>query len=556
MTLKNFYFDHRRYRLKTAKKGFNKAFFFVASWAWALLLLALGAMLAAVFITVPAAAQKSKYAARLPWVGTVTSEINDEKRGDLVISLKIVASVTWKFDEARGVYTPTGSWTFEFRQKTIPAPNRGSGFTRTSSASGSIAPSDGYLAINSEDFSYSGVGETDAEVEAKIVFDNGFSQTVSNLEHIPWWGGQYLDVAKFKEGQALGREVEWTVKPAGSIDDSVSVQNFYGTMKVHWHFDGELPVPEAGLVADPGGPYSLLRGTTVTLDGSRSRPAKGRQIRSYQWKLTPTGCPDLGTPTELTGQRVTFKVLCSLRAELTVDDGAKTATKGVEVTISARPWKTKLTTDPALELKNFGFEPGNFTNGMNRCQKHPDPNENHYYHSRAGSMIDYENGTFWLERVADSGPFRGIWFVAKGEFDIPRVIMINQKLYPGGSVYKANAAKGPKQKNMVDRFRNSVEAHESLHSTLLERAVKTAADPAKAVECGMAKDRDALKERMNSILRDAFTRLNNATAEDKVKAEMRKIRKFSAGGRIYYPASGNMPAGYRDFPSFAELGDK
>jgi hypothetical protein len=86
--------------------------------------------------------------------------------------------------------------------------------------------------------------------------------------------------------------------------------------------------------------------------------------------------------------------------------------------------------------------------------------------------------------------------------------------------------------------------------------VKTAADPAKAVECGMAKDRDALKERMNSILRDAFTRLNNATAEDKVKAEMRKIRKFSAGGRIYYPASGNMPAGYHDFPSFAELGDK
>jgi len=310
------------------------------------------------------------------------------------------------------------------------------------------------------------------------------------------------------------------------------------------------------LVADPGGPYTPLRGTTVTLDGSRSRPSKGRQIRSYKWKLTPTGCPDLGTPTELTGQRVTFKVLCAVRAELTVDDGAETATKGVEVTVTARPWKTKLTTDPALDLKNFGFEPGNFALGMNRCQRHSDPNENHYYHPRAGSMVDYETGTFWLERVADNGPFRGIWFVAKGEFGMPRVLMINQKLYPGGTVYQANAAKGPKQKNMIDRLRRSVELHESLHSTLLERAVKATADPAKAVEGGMAKDREALKKQMNFILRDAFTRLNKATAEDKVKAEMRKVPEFRAGGRIYYPASGNVRAGYLNFPSFAELGDK
>ena len=363
--------------------------------------------------------------------------------------------------------------------------------------------------------------------------------------------------------KSLGHLVDsfsWADLASGKRIELVADYDFAATgnegWKAHLHIAATLSQSEVELVADPGGPYSPLRGTTVTLDGSRSRPSKGRQIRSYKWKLTPTGCPDLGTPTELTGPRVTFKVLCAVRAELTVDDGAKTATNGVEVTVTARPWKTKLTTDPALDLKNFGFEPGNFALGMNRCQKHPDPNENHYYHPRPGSMVDYEEGTFWLERVADNGPFRGIWFVAKGEFGMPRVLMINQKLYPGGSVYKVNAAKGPKQKKMIDRLRHSVELHESLHSTLLERAVNATADPAKAVEGGMAKDREALKKQMNFILRDAFTRLNQATAEDKVKAEMRKIKEFRAGGRIYYPASGEVRAGYRDFPSFAELGDK
>ena len=219
-----------------------------------LFVLALVVMCAAAFTPASAAAQTSKCAARPPLVGTVTSEINDEKvPGPAINSLKIVANVTWKCDEARGVYTPTGTWTLEFRQKTIPAPNRSGGFTQTSSASGSIAPGDGYLAINWSESppSYEGVGSLRAKVESTALFDNGFAWTRSEAQAIPWWGGRLLDVAKFKEGLALGRKVEWTVKPDGSIDDSASVSyERGGTMKVHWHFDGELPGLEL-LVVDP-----------------------------------------------------------------------------------------------------------------------------------------------------------------------------------------------------------------------------------------------------------------------------------------------------------------
>ncbi len=50
--------------------------------------------------------------------------------------------------------------------------------------------------------------------------------------------------------------------------------------------------PERGLKADPGGPYSVVRGARVRLDGSGSSP-RG-EIRSYRWRFLRVagGCPD------------------------------------------------------------------------------------------------------------------------------------------------------------------------------------------------------------------------------------------------------------------------
>jgi hypothetical protein len=73
----------------------------------------------------------------------------------------------------------------------------------------------------------------------------------------------------------------------------------------------------------------------------------------------------------------------------------------------------------------------------------------------------------------------------------------------------------------------------------------------------MARDQQELKDKMNFILRDAHTRLIEATSEPKVKAELRKKHpEFARGGRIYYPAGANNDEGYRDFSSFAEIGDE
>ena len=75
-------------------------------------------------------------------------------------------------------------------------------------------------------------------------------------------------------------------------------------------------------------------------------------------------------------------------------------------------------------------------------------------------------------------------------------------------MFDFNAAKGREQKAQIDRLRRSVELHETLHSTLVGRALKAMEDPAKAVERGMAPNRDKLKERMNFVLRDAHTKFS------------------------------------------------
>src|SRR5262249_16118115 len=64
-----------------------------------------------------------------------------------------------------------------------------------------------------------------------------------------------------------------------------------------------------------------VRGATATLDGSKSK----KDITSYTWELSPgADCPSGTTlrTTTLTGAKVSFTLLCSLEATLTVSDGS------------------------------------------------------------------------------------------------------------------------------------------------------------------------------------------------------------------------------------------
>jgi hypothetical protein len=359
------------------------------------------------------------------------------------------------------------------------------------------------------------------------------------------------------------------------------------------HGDGvwKLEVLAAGgLHADPGGPYSPQRANQVTLDGSRSTPDAGHRIDDYQWELTPLGnpegCAGMGRPATASGVTTSFIALCSVRARLAVhqDDGA-TDSSEVEIKVRPRPWTTEFTTDPTVRRdescsftaagpSDAGKSKG-MTYGYNRCRridaasrrKHFDADSNHWYEPRPGSVNDYEEGTYWLDQVQDGGPFDGVFYVSRRDFAIERAIWLNKRFYGKGDVKFLNSGRerevnacAPRGqrcqfgKSTFERLLRVEEAHERMHSTLAANALRRLPkDPAVEVESGLSFNRAKLKESVNRVVTTAVTAMSNASTEDKVKAEVRKIPDFAKDGCIDFPDwDGAIRGCYYYIDSFAD----
>jgi len=330
-----------------------------------------------------------------------------------------------------------------------------------------------------------------------------------------------------------------------------------------------------GLRAVPKGPGTVDRAATVTLDGSHSTAAKGHPIQSYEWDLTPLGSPDgcagIGAPTHLSGVSVTFVALCSLEAKLTVrDDRGEEDDDTATVTIRPRDWKTQLTTSGTINRQNFTFVANGFVFGYNRCDRsgHFDEENNHWYEPQPGSRDEFENGSFWIDQVRDSGPFAGIYFVSRGDFEIQRAVWVNKRLSKGGDVFDLNpgsrqvrnctkaSPKCPFGAPVLDRLRRSVEAHEQLHSTLAARAIAGKKDPAKGAESSLEKNRQKLHDAVNLLFTTARSDMTLASSEANVKAALRG-GEFGPGGCIDFPDwDGAIRGCYFHFPSFADKGER
>lgn len=343
--------------------------------------------------------------------------------------------------------------------------------------------------------------------------------------------------------------------------------------------------------AEPGGPYTLPRADTVTLDGTHSVPSKGHHITSWEWQLTPegtpAGCNGIGSAATMTGNTVSFVALCSVKVKLTVkDDAGKTDSSGTEVVVSPRPWKTEFVPakNPVYEHFSFTLPPVGFVFGYNRCTTHTkvqtiDTADDHWYEPKGGNIntSDYETGTFWLKQVTDQGPFAGVHYVSDKDFQIKRTIWLNNRLFKGtkgardGDVYELNTG-AVRQVNScafnnqaatmcsfgeaeLARLREGVLVHENLHSTLAAEVVQTN-DPANNIETKMDMNRTKLKNDINVILIGVVDQMK--TASDEIHVINRMPSKFKPGGCIDFPDWDSAARGgcYYYFSSFADKGEK
>ena len=285
--------------------------------------------------------------------------------------------------------------------------------------------------------------------------------------------------------------------------------------------------------AEPGGPYTVVRGEPLTLDGSAS---VGENL-TYEWTFAPKDCPADApgrTGAKLEGPTPKVTLLCSMNVTLTVSDGIKSDRKTVAVTVLPRDWKTPFNHVPeegsvppgggrpvleGVSRANPATGSVRMVGGQNVCALDPAAADHILHPLPSGDS--WEHTGYELRQVAEpGGPFDGYWFVSAYSIRIERQTLINPYLLPSAagfgdtkSFYAANKEWGTD----VDGYLAAIRAHEGTgpggHSGLMRQA-KMRADPALTIEPQVgASGEEALRTRVDDEIRRAEFRICGAAKD-------------------------------------------
>lgn len=318
------------------------------------------------------------------------------------------------------------------------------------------------------------------------------------------------------------------------------------------NFDLTGPVAMSGcasLKAVPGGPYNIVRGASVTLNGSKSKGP----IKTYRWNLQPgDNCPEGVEPAQLEGKDPQgFQALCSLRGSLTVvgEDADDTDTQDFVVNVAPRKWKTDFATVREAPMSG-AIDSEQLTLGKNRCAE-DGAEPNHWIHHTAA--LTWEKDGYDVDQIK-SGPFRGFWYVTAERLKVHRRPYINKSLLPRGEIYELNKASNAVDLNLLVQ---QIREHEKQHSELAKKRLEEADfDPALKIERMAYKDRAQLVQMADAMIGDADSQLADASGEQPVKNELAGIKAFQRGGKLIVPKfhGGGITTKYIE--SYAGLGDK
>ena len=344
--------------------------------------------------------------------------------------------------------------------------------------------------------------------------------------------------------------------------------------------------------AHAGGPYSPLRGKSVTLDGSKS---KGRCL-TYTWTFSAapkekdkpsqfkngTGiheedaesveatervikensCPE-GTSgnsgAQKTGPKAPTFFLCSLTVTLTVRDGrGQEDTDDVVVKVKARGpkgWQTKVEKKQKVTYEVGGShvkrprsgEVPKLELGKNVCAIDDSPA--HALHAgRSWLGEGYE-----VASIEDpQGPFDQWWFIDRTTLRIKRAARLNQDLNKSSGLYQLNLAEGYAD---IAVLRDSLIEHERLHGILIfemmERIQGQKRDPATAIEAlSNAKSSDTVTTVADMAIGQIETHLypqqdpyaqqgggRYTKLHQEIKRRLAKVRRFNREGEVWLPDS-------------------
>ncbi len=275
----------------------------------------------------------------------------------------------------------------------------------------------------------------------------------------------------------------------------------------------EIMLPGA-LKANAGGPYTVVRGSRVPLNGLRSTG----DVKTYKWSFYPVGhSVKLAAGAEKEGARAGFVALQTVGVELTVSDGRHTSTDRTVVHVLPRRqgWKTPFHEDPKIEkipvpnplglkMKPYvvdGYESdprkSSWVGGYNLCSIDGLTASNpHIFHPPSSNRGSWAHSGYITDQVRDpGGPFDGRWYIAQYLLKVERTCYINPYLLKGGppplpgieDFYEANKRLGHK----VDKYIEGIDEHERMHGSRIEKNLRIY-DPAGYLEADVALTRGEL----------------------------------------------------------------
>jgi hypothetical protein len=238
-----------------------------------------------------------------------------------------------------------------------------------------------------------------------------------------------------------------------------------------------------GSTAEAGGPYTVNRGSVVTLDGSRSKGT----ITRYAWSFKPgAACPPKTTlrASKKAGKKVTVVALCDLTATLTTTDKNKrTATDTALITVKdrpfpvspisykAQPWGATVLDsrtprgEPTAPSRPGGVPDAFVGLNVSTCSNEKISVFCPYLLWPFESPRSYLNTGYTLKRVSDAGgPFHDFFYVNTAKISFSRIGLLNPWVLPNGpkgtgateNFYNHNKAK----KLPVDLFLTRIGDHE------------------------------------------------------------------------------------------------
>lgn len=253
---------------------------------------------------------------------------------------------------------------------------------------------------------------------------------------------------------------------------TVTLSPFRYTVDATWQVCA-AGTSQCQLRADPGGPYRIVRGGRVVLDGSKSTPTPGEKITSYQWELKPTEkCGDT-TPelarTSFQGRKIgPFVMLCGLAVRLTITDSAGNTTyQDTMVTVSPRSWRVR----PVRNLDSSASSSlvTGDTLGLNvgHCTAEAlDPGPNPF------CPVNPDDGFVVATLKDKGGRFDGVSYVESTSFSISRLSLYNRRYEPGGDIYQHNLA-SRRYAAAMRQLNRSVHTHEHSHGEALVKESRT-----------------------------------------------------------------------------------